>query len=403
MSGRSPNRLDTIWPRVRAEIDSVRRREGRRRRAARVGLSVAGGLALGMAVWGGAFGRPGVGASRRTFHAWQLRDIRASPGICADYPLAQGELLVVIRAAGNRQHLAGVDRGSGLLRWSNEIDFAQCRLAADRDRVYVLGATPGGAWRCAAFKTRTGVPLWNEPIPGQRGGAPSTLTLLPGGLGWTDGGRVVVLARDTGRVRWHRTVDSSRWLSAPVAHGGTLWVASPERLHAIRPDTGDLRWSQTLAVPAASGFSRPLLTAGRGRIYCAARRREGAGTVWCASAETGRIVWTRNTGVPLKLALQGGWVFVRSEGLSAFDARTGHMHWRVPVGGCGSISFSHDRIYLVDARQRGRVMALDRRTGRSVWSRPLTASCNGIVVCGPMAFLSGNNRTLYAFPLNKHS
>jgi glucose dehydrogenase len=88
--------------------------------------------------------------------------------------------------------------------------------------------------------------------------------------------------------------------------------------------------------------------------------------------------------------------------LLAFDARTGQPLWQAPAGGCGTLSFEGNRVYLVDAKERSRVLALDAATGSQVWTRAMAASCNGIIVTGGMGILSGNDHTLYAFALNEH-
>jgi outer membrane protein assembly factor BamB len=96
-----------------------------------------------------------------------------------------------------------------------------------------------------------------------------------------------------------------------------------------------------------------------------------------------------------------GRLYARSRELDALDAVTGRALWSVPIGGCGGLSFDEGTVYAVDADSRGRMVALDDRTGRPLWHRDLAGSCNGIVVSGGMGFLSGNNGRLHAVFLDR--
>ncbi len=183
-----------------------------------------------------------------------------------------------------------------------------------------------------------------------------------------------------------------------------LFAASAEHCYAINESNGEILWQCPLTTGHVPGlFTRPMLVAAAGQVLCARRTSQGKGILCCIKPETQTIAWTRETEAPLNLHVHQAKAFVRSGNLSAFDARTGQPLWRVPVGGCGTLSFRANRIYLVDAAEKARVLALNGETGKQVWARRLAASCNGIVVSGPVGLLSGNNHTLYAFALNENS
>ena len=271
----------------------------------------------------------------------------------------------------------------------------------DNQRVYVLATGQDGHWISAALSAKNGATLWTQPASETPSGPPSTITVLRDGLCWSEGNQVVLRNPATGRLVWSRTVGSGGLLSAPVQQGTTLFTASLDTFHALNPHTGEVLWSLPLANRTVlAGLTRPLLEAGAGRIFCASRNDQGKGVLRSIAPDTRRILWTQETAVPVKLHFHGERLFVRTPDLNAFDARTGRPLWQAPVGGCGTLSFHADRVYLVDAAERSRVLALDAVTGKQVWTHAVAASCNGIVVTGQMAILSGNDHTLYAFALN---
>lgn len=393
--------FEAIWPGVRAEIESARHRRVNQRRAVRIG----GSLALLMAVAGlGVIGLQSLTPHARAFNPWQLQDISSETGISADYPLALGKRIFVVHGHGDHQNIACVEKRSGAITWTNGLSFSRCRLAADEQRVYLLANANGGHWVCAALDARTGSTLWSQPASESLAGLPSTLTMLRDGLCWSEGNRVVLREAATGKLVWNTTIGSGGLLSAPVPREGVLLAASSDGFHALSPRTGEILWSQPLpGSSAVARFTRPMLEAGGDRLFCASRSSGGKGVLWCIDTGTKKVLWTRETEVPVKLHLHGERVFVRSLNLDAFDARTGQALWQAPVGGCGTLSFHGDRVYLVDAAEHSRVLALDSATGHRVWTHAVAGSCNGVVVSDRVGFLSGNDRTLYAFALNEES
>lgn len=393
--------LDAIWPGVRAEIQSVRRQRAWRRTAVRITATVCGVIATAAL---GVLGLRWVAPRPGAFHSWQLQDINSATGVSSDYPLAQGNRLFVVEGQRERQHVACIDKRTGTRLWASDLRFSQCRVAADAQRVYVLAHCPGQSWRCVALEAKSGAVLWQSAGDDAQGGLPSTLTVLRHGLCWTEGNRVVLRESATGRLVWSKSVGSGGLLAAPVRQAAVLFTASAENLYALDQRTGEIRWSCSLAerTPLA-GFTRPLLEAGEGRIFCATRNRRGKGVLSCIETTTRAVLWTQAIEPPVKLHRHGGRVFVRSLNLDAFDARTGQPVWQVPVGGCGTLSFRGDRIYLVDTANGGRVLALEAATGNRVWTQTVAGSCNGIVVSDRVGILSGNNRTLYAFALQEKS
>jgi outer membrane protein assembly factor BamB len=284
------------------------------------------------------------------------------------------------------------------------LTFAKCRLAADNQRVYLMANGRDGNWICAALSAKNGATLWTQPASETPAGPPSTLTLLRNGLCWSEGNRVVLREPATGRLLWSRTVGRGGLLSAPVQQGTTLFTAALDQLHALNPRTGDVLWSQPLASHTVlANLTRPMLEAGAGRIFCASRDDQGKGVLRCIEPATRQVLWTRETAAPLKLHFHSERLFVRTPDLNAFDTRTGRPLWQAPVGGCGTLSFRGNRVYLVDAAEKSRVLALDVVTGKQVWTHAVVASCNGIVVTGHYGILSGNDRTLYTFDLNDQS
>lgn len=396
--------LAEIWPRVRAEIAQARQRELTRRKVMRIGAAL-GLLVLGAVVVMMQFraGNPAPPAQLWGFQPWHMAGINPAIGISEDYPLDRGKRIFVVQGQGDQQRLVCLEKRTGAKRWTSPFAFSDCRLAADDERVYLLADTGSGEWTCTALKAQNGETLWTGAAGRPAGAAFSALTIGSHGLCWTEGNRLVMRDPATGGRRWTKTLDSSRVLSSPVELADSLYVGTGDQLRALDPKNGDLLWSCQLRGGGVLGLKRPLLKGRAGRIFCALPGSSAGGTLNCIDANTHELLWTQETEAPTRLDVCENEIFVRSQSLSAFEARTGQALWQVSAGGCGTVSFSGNRVYLVNATERGLVLALDGRTGKQLWTQPVAGSCNGIVVSGPVGFLSGNDRILYAFRLHARS
>jgi outer membrane protein assembly factor BamB len=393
-------KLDMIWPRVQAEIAAARKREILKRKAQRLAASLGVVLAMaGIAILSGLRLE-----DTRVRVSWQMRNVSPAIGVAVNYPLDEGLRIFAIHGKDDEQQVVCLDRRTGQTIWSSGVRFSKCRLTVHDTRVYVLAVTNRSQWICMALDTVRGAVLWTRVSEGIPGLSRSTLVFTSGGLCWSEGNQVVALDPATGELRWRKTLAADPWLSAPIAHDNTLFVAGGTGLYAVEAATGALLWS--LALPGGAPLpvlNRPMLELGNDRLYWATRNFQGGGTLFCINLITKKTLWSQATDSALRLSFHDGRVFVRSQELCAFDASTGQALWRASIGGCGTLHFKGQRIYLVDAAERARILAMDSSTGKVVWTRKAPSSCNGIVISGKFGFLSGNNQTLYALVLDEPS
>jgi outer membrane protein assembly factor BamB len=400
MNDPQENGLDRIWPRVSAVIESERRKTARRRKALRGTALGAGVLAAGlslMAVAGiGPYGTEG----RRADDSWQLADVSLAADNRTEYPLVRGRRVFALRGHGDQQRVVCVEKHTGAVLWEVGWPFQECRLAADDRRVYVTARVDGAVWRCAALEAASGRTLWSradELAPRQ---PLWTLSVSQAGLCWIQKGALLLRDGDTGGLKWRAAFGADEVLSAPVELRGTLFIASRNKLHALRADNGGFLWSQPLANSAAVLAPLPpfLKTSDR-RLLVAFRAGAARGILQCVDPDTRGVLWTRETPVPVNLDADAEHAYLRSQTLEAYDARTGARLWTANVGGCGPLAFDDGRVYLADPKGRHSLLALDARAGKPVWRRSAVASCGGIVVSEKIGFVSGNDGRLRAVVL----
>ncbi|HET7572810.1 MAG TPA: PQQ-binding-like beta-propeller repeat protein [Gaiellaceae bacterium] len=192
-----------------------------------------------------------------------------------------------------------------------------------------------------AISMRFGKLVWRHDTPGRPRMASSPAVVGSSLVYHTMDGRVVLLDRANGRVRWVWRAGAPIEPSPVVRGGVDYFGASNGRLYALDLRTRELRWSRDLGAKITSSAA----LAG-GTLYVG----DYAGRVWALAARDGAVRWTgavdgRVYGTP---AVAGGRVFVPSStgmSLTAFSTRGGEL-WRVHTGGY---------VYSSPAVWRGRV------------------------------------------------
>ncbi len=211
-------------------------------------------------------------------------------------------------------------------------------------------------------------------------------------------GRVGAYAADTGRQRWH--VELNEPVAAAVGFGEGLVLVGTKNANvfALEPGNGKQRWKGTVATEI---LSRPVADAGIVVVQTIDGRITGLST------QDGRRLWTqqrtepslslRGTATPL---INGGIVYTgfASGKLIAVDLESGRPLWERTVArprGRNEI----ERLVDVDApplivgdtlfvvSYQGNVVALERTTGRVLWSRE-GSSYSGMAVGGASLYLT---------------
>ncbi len=283
-----------------------------------------------------------------------------------------------------------------LERWRYEGARAERTSPADgvvvrRDRLYAVrrpqggpnGSDPGGA--VVAIEARLGQVLWRTSLaaPGYLaadGQRVYCVASAPGGK--LD---LVALTARTGRTAWrfgHRSGRTVLYPSRPVPLPGhrVAWTMGGT-VHLLDARTGRALW--TRALPEEGLVSR-VAASGEALLVAGCRGLHGM------DAATGRERWHRAFGRPLTpalpplLAAAGDRVYVAGAGpgrtgrLMCLDRRTGRCHWHRGVPLPRHLLADGDRVYV-----RGPdVRALDEASGEAVW----TCRADG---CGPLTCEDG--------------
>jgi outer membrane protein assembly factor BamB len=256
----------------------------------------------------------------------------------------------------------------------------------------LLSAQPGQAWRASAgsgsgYRQR----LVAGPVVGNgmvyaadAGGVVSAHAMADGGRVW----RFDTTPEDEG----------SSDIGAGIAlEGGVAYVATAlAEVIALDATTGTLRWRVRMPAPA-----RGAPTVAGGRIFVATIENQ----LVALSAEDGQRLWTHRgapaTTVPFGLpapAVEGEIVvagFSTGE-LTACRVADGRVVWAETLGSVANASLADilgitglpviDRGRVFAVGQGNTSIAVDLRSGRRLWERPLGGG-NGPAVAGDFAFI----------------
>lgn len=290
-------------------------------------------------------------------------------------------------AASNVGHVAGptglslawrVDAGTG----SSDDSFVTARPLAFGARVYTLDA----AAQLTAFSAASGEESWqaslvpNEEEDGEEG--------FGGGLA-TDGtrlfattgfGEVLALDPTNGEVLW-RQAFGAPFRAAPAVEGGRVVAATRTSLAvALDARTGQVLW-RAQGVTAETGFlggASPAIAGGGAVVPFP------SGELVALDLATGRRFWsavltggrrglarsaiTDLTGDPV---IAGNLVIVANQSgrAAALEAQTGRRVWTRDSGSTEPIWPAGDTLFLVSDTQT--LMRLDRATGQPLWQRQL--------------------------------
>jgi outer membrane protein assembly factor BamB len=201
-------------------------------------------------------------------------------------------------------------------------------------------------------------------------------------------GRFYALDADTGRIRWKFRSGRCAWASPAVARGLVLETFLNRRGNCDKSGGGELiafteagriRWRRSLPPTESS----PLVVGGT--VYVGA----WDGAVRAYALATGRLLWTRHIGGPIKgsLAAAGGTLYVGDyDGELDALALDGRLRWRAQsrprlLGGRGRFystpALAYGRVYL--GSTDGKMYAYGATTGHLLWA----TSTGGYVYSSP--------------------
>jgi outer membrane protein assembly factor BamB len=222
------------------------------------------------------------------------------PGSGSSSPITVGERIFVTCYSGYgldaakpgdmkklKRHLVCLDRTNGRIRWSREVPaklpeapfrapfitlhgYASSTPVTDGRRVFVFFGKSG-----VFAYTLDGKPVWNASVgegTHEWGSAASTilynnLVIVNAG---NEGGHIVALNKDTGKVVWKSDRFQKSWTTpvlVPVGKGGReLVIGADYRLLAFNPESGKHLWT----CQTKEHYTAPSVTAHAGVVYLTA-------------------------------------------------------------------------------------------------------------------------------------
>ena len=209
------------------------------------------------------------------------------------------------------------------------------------------------------------------------------LVALAGGASCSD---VAGGSGDVGRVAWRARLTDRHtvvgWHGVPATDGHGFFFASDSGITALEARTGRLSWSARLGDPLRDGAEEGRLVARGGKLYASVR-----GALYALDAATGAVRWRVDTPPVFgdaEIDADDGAVYaaVGKATVAAFDPAGGGALWTTDVGAdwdggaIVGITASRDTVYVAAVRaiapargfRRGALFALDRASGRLLWS-----------------------------------
>lgn len=228
----------------------------------------------------------------------------------------------------------------------------------------------------SAYAADTGRQRWrvelNEPVAAAVGFGEGLV------LVGTKNARVFALDPGDGKERWKSTV-ATEILSRPVADAGVVVVQTIDgRITGLSAQDGTRLWTQQRTQPSLSlrGTATPLIS--NGIVYTGF----ASGKMLAVHLESGRPLWERTVARPrgrneierlvdvdAPPLVVGDTLFVVSyQGyVVALERATGKVLWSREESSYSGMAVGGASLYLTDAD--GNVIALDQRSGASLWKQ----------------------------------
>jgi outer membrane protein assembly factor BamB len=232
----------------------------------------------------------------------------------------------------------------------------------------------------SAYNLKDGAEIWSVELTPKE----EDDDHVNGGLAYENGkvfattgfGQVVAVAAKTGKVLWRRNVDAPV-RSAPTARGNRVFaVTVTNKLFALNGETGAVLWSHSGIEEAINllGGSSPAVDSGVVVVPYS------SGELFALKVENGQELWadslagTRRGAISSALGtirgrpiIDYGIVFAISNSgqFAAINLRTGRRIWERPVGGIESPWIAGDYLFVISNNTD--LLALGRLNGRIYW------------------------------------
>ena len=188
----------------------------------------------------------------------------------------------------------------------------------------------------------------------------------------------------TGAIVWKRHIGITS-LSAPVAYKNYLYLASPDKLYCLNIKTGDNVWTYSTQLKSTEftveGVASPLI--GDSLIYFKA-----SDDSLVALDFKGRLKWkksltrsdSRFTSASSNPVIGKVCLYVASleSGLYCLNKKTGKTIWKTALGSHGNVLLYGSLVFY--SSHNGKVVALDQKSGKEIWSHKVPESIATSVV-----------------------
>ncbi|UCE50132.1 MAG: PQQ-binding-like beta-propeller repeat protein [Phycisphaerales bacterium] len=329
--------------------------------------------------------------------AWRHKSAPSAPGSMADAVVIHGHKMYLLQTYDGDKHVAALDTRSGEQKWLSDIESCGY-LLADDSRVYCLSHSGPGKIDLLALDATDGRLLWrHQKKHADKLHNPCRPSLLPQDrICWTADGAVHMLRRADGEPVWTRSIPDGDTLSAAVAVGNDLYVASAFGLYCLDATTGDESWRLACG-NVRSSRSRPMLAAAGGQIYASMSLGLRSSRLFCMNVAQREIAWSKVVDCAARLDAVGDVLYVRDQNIRALEGTTGLLLWTCPATGCNPVTYAEDLAYFVDSSDQGRLVALDRYTGVRVWEMAGIKSCDAFIRIDGTGFLRTPDGFVHAF------
>ena len=247
-----------------------------------------------------------------------------------------------------------------------------------------------------AINAHNGAIVWKRWTPGEK---PSTPAIAGDRLIVSSkAGTVTAFHRLTGKPLWQVRV-RGKVESSPIVERGTVFFGATDgRLFAVDVRNGRIRWAYDTggrinSSPTVFG-PRVCITTYAGSIFCL--RRSNGAKLWSTYVKRDFV---RYESFYASASPDGRRLFTiaRSGRVVAVNARNGRVLWtrRLPAWGYSTPAVAFGKIFVGDFT--GTLRALNAATGREVWRRRVGSRILGpALVVGRLVFFSTLGKTTYA-------
>lgn len=336
---------------------------------------------------------PGEG---RPAERWQYAGARAVPASAADEMLIRGDTMYLLRLAELGNCVAAVDAATGETRWESATpSFGY--LAADGPRVFCLSSVRPQTVDLVALDASSGEPLWRFSRRGVHPlNAAPPLPVDSDRVSWVAGGTVYLLDAASGDRSWSRHLADGGPPFSMTAGPRRLYVFGGGVLTCLHIRSGRVAWRK--AVPTdVEPHGRPTLAIAGSRLFLTSEQGD---RLVCFDTLARRVLWQRRVDGGRHLLAASDAVYVRGgDRVQAFDLAAGDRLWSCGASGCGAMTLVDGRLCFADTSDRGRLVALDRRTGRRAWQIAGIRSCDGFARVGGTGYIKTQDGIVRAIAL----